>query len=757
MIGKVHRLVVIGTIVLVVARSAAAQGEPAPLQPNDLLREADKASPAVASILRELAVPDMTGDYARQVLERVDLLLKTADPLEGAWAAEKALRATLRFAQSQRQVDDTSAAATVQLSEKLPDVRRRLLQLLSKRADLGEALHWADIWLPLHTPESPVGDAVRALWVQNAQQILKAGQPAAARRVIERIDRTFADSPQAEPLRATLRERAASLLKQARDVGDAQAVPLLEQAVTVWPRLPGLRDELEKRQQAYQVLYVAVRELPEYLSPALAWTDSERQAVELIFEGLVQGRYEDKVGLQYRPSLAEHVGTGGGLRRPVALRRDVYWSDGERFTAGDVRHTVQLLTRSGQTPAALWRDLLEPPRLESDPFRLEVVQRQGLLQPWAPLRIKMLPQHAHGKPLSRADDVEFARQPVGTGPFQFQVRSGIDGTVYVVLQANPQFVRRGQTVPGGLREIRFVAWPDADAELSKPAPHLALDLHPAQAAALKRQGYADLRPLQVPRVWFLGFNHRRAPFANLNVRLALAHAIDRQGLLDRHFHTELAGATALAVTGPFPHGSWAAAPASRVPEDLYRPDEARGHARKWAKDYPRPEWTLKYPAGDRRLDTAFKELSEQVAKVLAGAGVQVTIRPLPLSPRQLQTAVREHDFDLVYHRLDAGDAPDVLWALFDPHADALAAGGSNFLGVEQDAKLQEALRAAMHHRHFAEVRDFMHSVHDRLYRTMPLVPLWQLPYIVAVHGKLRAPDLDPLAVLGDIANWKLSP
>src|SRR5262249_8360129 len=35
------------------------------------------------------------------------------------------------------------------------------------------------------------------------------------------------------------------------------------------------------------ILYVGVRSLPEFLSPATAWTDAERQAVELLFESLV--------------------------------------------------------------------------------------------------------------------------------------------------------------------------------------------------------------------------------------------------------------------------------------------------------------------------------------------------------------------------------------------------------------------------------------------------------------------------------------
>jgi ABC-type oligopeptide transport system substrate-binding subunit len=333
----------------------------------------------------------------------------------------------------------------------------------------------------------------------------------------------------------------------------------------------------------------------------------------------------------------------------------------------------------------------------------------------------------------------------------------VDGRVYVVLRANPNFVRHGQPAPGPIREIRFFAPKDADADLGQLPAHLILDPHPGQLAALRKQGYSDIRNLPVPRVWFLGVNHRRAAFANANVRLALAQAVDRKGLLDRHFRTDLPGATALTVNGPFPRGSWANSSASRVPEELFRAEDARAAARKAGKVVAKVEWSLKYPDGDPRLHAAFKELADQVAKVLAPADAKVVIRPTPLSPRELQKAIRELDFDLVYHHLDLPDSPLSLRPLFDPHADAVAPGGSNFLGYDQDADLQKFLSSAVHHREFAAVQRAMQDIHARLRETMPLIPLWQLPYPVAVHRKLRAPELDPLAVFGNVVKWKLIP
>jgi peptide/nickel transport system substrate-binding protein len=475
----------------------------------------------------------------------------------------------------------------------------------------------------------------------------------------------------------------------------------------------------------------------------------------LIFESLVRQRIDPKFGPHYRPALVESLPAEAGVRRPFALRRDVYWSDGERFTAADVRHTAQLLSRPGLPGGAEWRDLLDPPRLENDPFGLEIVYRRGLLDPWSALTFKVLPQRARGKPLTRADDPEFARQPLGTGPYQWQGRGAGDGRVYIVLRANPYYPPRKPEESWPIREIRFFAW-QGDGELKPPLPHLVLDASPAQAAALKKHSYGAPRRLPMQRVWFLAVNHRRAALANVHLRLALSEAVDRKSLLARHLGGEPTMSSAVSANGPFPRGSWAECPAPRVPVELYRPEDARASARKAAKEFSKVEWTLKYPDGDPRLHAAFAELAEHVKKTLAAADVELVLRPVPLSPRKLQEAVRDRDFDLAYLHVDQADNPAELWPLFDPDPKAVEPGGSSFLGFH-DAALQSLLRSASHHRHFPLVRGLMHDVHARLTETMPLIPLWQLPYTVAIHEKLRVPEIDPHAVFANVLEWKLSP
>src|SRR5437868_5595197 len=105
---------------LPLGRCSATPDEPAPLMPADLLREADKSPRPIADILRPLAEP--SDPYDQQVLAAVSKLLKVEDAKEGAWAAEKALRAGLRYLQSRKSGDSE------RLGNELLEVRRRLLK-----------------------------------------------------------------------------------------------------------------------------------------------------------------------------------------------------------------------------------------------------------------------------------------------------------------------------------------------------------------------------------------------------------------------------------------------------------------------------------------------------------------------------------------------------------------------------------------------------------------------------------------------------
>jgi ABC-type transport system substrate-binding protein len=562
-------------------------------------------------------------------------------------------------------------------------------------------------------------------------------------------------------------------------LADGPARDKLAEALNSWPRLPGLRDAFLKREKKYQVLYVGVRQLPEFMSPATAWTDQEKQTLDLVFESLIAMTVDPVLGQRYEPRLALQLPAIESLKRRFALRRDAYWSDGERVTSPDIRHTVQLLSKAdlpGRIPS--WHDLIETPRVEQASFQIDFTLKQGIADPLALLSFPVLPQNFRGKALTRADDPDFAKAPVGSGPFVYLGQRQEAGRTLTVFAANPHYDRAANQPR--IREIRFFAWKDAkDLPDNLARSALLLDVPTDQLKSLKAKG-VSIRSLPRRRVEFLAINHQgsNGQLSNVHLRRALALAIDRDKILTDHFRggeielklLEIAGA-ALAIqllplragqaefhqpaNGPFPADSWACCSPPRVPANLFDAVRAKSHFRFAHKQLGEVKLTLKYPTGDPNVEGACKQLAGQIHRLAADSGARVTITPIGLVPHVLKDAIHRRDYDLVYHHLELDQEVLSLWPLFDPQADAVRPGGSNILGYDNDGKLASLFRAALDHRQFSVVQDLAHNIHAHLDAHMPLIPLWQLHYHVAVPANLATGSLDPARVFLHAAQWKL--
>src|SRR5207248_720303 len=126
---------------------------------------------------------------------------------------------------------------------------------------------------------------------------------------LQLLEKTFPNTPETEKIRGLLRDKANALFEEAqalRDQGKAdEAIAKLQTAETIYPFLPKLKDTRLRWNKEYPILFVGVAELPRYLDPARAYTDSEKQAVELLFEGLVKLAPYGHRGFRYEPGLAE--------------------------------------------------------------------------------------------------------------------------------------------------------------------------------------------------------------------------------------------------------------------------------------------------------------------------------------------------------------------------------------------------------------------------------------------------------------------
>jgi ABC-type transport system substrate-binding protein len=726
--------------------------------------------------------------YERRVLNEVAKFEQAAkDGTEASRLAgvEKVLAATLRFhvATRERPLQGTNRWDAVQtdVQRRLLETRRRLLSALAnaaaKPADWDEAVRFSERMLDTYPGDEGILAEVVKLRLRLAEREFAANNCAAARRELDWLEEHGPAVP-SDPeniLRGQLEKKAAGLLGEARATkDDAKALGLLKQARAIWPRLAGLEDELLRREGQYTILYVGVRRLPTALAPLLAVTDAELQALELLFERLVQPRPGEGGRLAYVPQLAAGPGTALDAGRSFSLVRKAYWSNGKRVTQADVLRSLQLMTNpdlpGGAARVADLADAIEPQPVEEDVFRVEFRYRRGLLDPLRPFAFPVMPADRQADP---AGLKAFAEKPVGSGPYVYRGTLRESGRECAVFKVNPYyFGRPGHKVPK-IREIRmFVSTdPVADFAAGKAPLHLLLDTPLATVGVLKKKG-VEVRTMASRRVFFLAVNCADPVLADANLRRALAHGIDRERLLDEHFRgarrlslgpvnlvpgasilraaTRLPGFTAhRTLNGPFPADTWANCADGRVPPAGQWYDPTR--ARKFLADSKQSavELQLKYPDDDPRVKAACEAMARQLRELGASAGCPISVTLVPLPPDRLREDLHAGNYQLAYWRFDFPDDAFSLSGLLDPRG--------NYFGYTNDGALASKLVKAANHRDFTYVKKYTHDLHFHLYETMPLIPLWQLDVMLAVHPNLTLPaTVDALRVFSNIEEWKLN-
>jgi peptide/nickel transport system substrate-binding protein len=703
--------------------------------------------------------------YEEWALNKVNEFLKTAGSdvnaltrLDRVTAGERALGAVTRFHESALASHTRDGSGWDQVQERL---RRSLfalelehLRLLADHDDWAKAVELVDRLGKLHGDQQTQEQLAQQLARMAESSYQQKNYPQARQRA-RVLEEQFPNAPAARSLEDQFQQRALALLNQARQKDEANdrpaAMQLLTLAEGLAPRLPGLRDYRLRLSNAYPTLLVGVHKLPEFFSPATAVADSEIQALELLFESLVK---------VHANSADAHESTGSGVERfepelsssnpeviPMGrrfhLRRDAYWSNGDRVTAADVNRTAHLLKSTGHDPS--WGELVEGPLPSADPFLASLRMHQGFLEPLSLMTFKILPASAN---LERLDDPDFARHPVGSGPFMLKPASEV-GTVTFI--ANPSYHRSDQPGLPQIREIRFIHSENPAIDFQKGGLHLLLDLPTEALQAIKSLDNVTYKTFRNRRIYFLAVNHRLSALQDVRLRKAIGYGVDRELILNTVYRSFLRGGTEVPhrpLNGPFPPDCWAAMPDLKPdPCDPPLAKKFANEARNGAAAAIRLK--LKYPDDDERTKLGCEAIRDQLAK----AGIEIEL--VPRAPQALLRDVeRDHDYELAYYHHDYADDRYWLWPLFNPRG---VNGGGNYLGYTNDSELESDFQTAMVHREFAKVQQALRSIHGTIARKMPLIPLWQLDTHVALHKDLTIPweDFDPLRVFSNVERWKL--
>jgi peptide/nickel transport system substrate-binding protein len=712
----------------------------------------------------------------RRYLSRHDQLVAAEQALDWAWNNHLSALATGKRngAEAWKPVGET-------LRRYLLDVRIAQLNNLAQTSDWDRAYlltrRLAELYKNPDEQALIAGPLTDLLRKALAGTDLSEDRLRDARRRLRRLYEDFPDSPVVVPIADALKQQGKALLEAAKGLvkdpkkaGEdaatlARCLDLLKQAEETWPELPGLRAYRIELTQVHPILKVAVRELPRYLSPTKATTDTERRAVEMLFEGLVKLSPDESGVMRYRPALAEGRPRVVPLGRQFQLPRNGTFSNGQALTAADVRYSFRQLREGGLqreggqqregVPMGLPRayaELLDNVDVGADSYQVTLTLRQGCLDPLVLATFKVVPD---GTGVERE---EFARRPVGSGPFTYEGTRSEGGREYAAFVANPSYgIRAGKSGLPHIQEIRLFQSSKPVEDLDKGAVKMALDLKATDVMELRKNPAKYHLLLPGPqvcnrRIYFLAVNHRKPILANPDVRRALNYAIDRDKILDTVYRGGLGRQVHKALNGPFPAGSWACSPkvAGRGEGSLdpYNPELAKALR---GKDTVKrvlagAQLTLKYPGGDPDLEKAMTLLRDQVK-----AGMDLTLELQKTDPQQLRIDVEETgSFELAYYSYDFPDQTYWLWPLLGPGKGS----NGNFLGFNHPL-IDAALRESTGHRDFARVQKSMQEMHEVLAQEVPLVPLWQLDPLLAWTKAVHPTPLDPLSVFTEVERWRL--
>ena len=267
-------------------------------------------------------------------------------------------------------------------------------------------------------------------------------------------------------------------------------------------------------------LVAAIAGEPDNLDPHVTTAYFSFQVLENVYDTLV----EPDASLEMQPALAESWTTSEDqLTWTFTLRDDVTWHDGSDFTADDVVYSFTRIMEEELSPS--WRFSAVESVTAVDESTVEITVTEP-----APNLLANIGGYK-GVAIVQEDNVEsgdVTTAPIGTGPFKLT-----DYTVgsSITLEANPDWYGGAPEV-GGV-EFRFISEPTtAIASLQSGEVHWTDNVPPQQVSSLSGGGDLELGQVGSNDYWYLALNQAQEPFDQVEVRQAIAYAIDREGITE---------------------------------------------------------------------------------------------------------------------------------------------------------------------------------------------------------------------------------
>jgi len=478
------------------------------------------------------------------------------------------------------------------------------------------------------------------------------------------------------------------------------------------------------------------------LIPLLASDSTSHGIAGMIFNGLI--KYDKDVNIV--GDLAESWEISkDGLVITFRLRKDVRWHDGRPFTAEDVLYTYRV-TVDPKTPTAYAGDFLKVKKAEVlDPHTFRATYDKPFAPALMSWSVGILPRHLlAGKDITTSS---FGRSPVGTGPYRF--KEWVTGQK-IVLVSNPDYFEGRPYIDGYIMRII----PDtATMFLELRANGIdRMGLTPLQYTRqtennLFRKNYNKFRYLSFAYT-YLGYNLKNPLFADKRVRQAIAHAVNRQEIIEG----VLLG-LGKPATGPYKPGTWAYNPnVHQYPYDKekakallaeagWRDADADGVIEKEGRPF---EFEILTNQGNEIR----AKCAEIIQRRLAEVGIQAKIRVVEWAAF-VNDFINKRKFDATILGWTIPMEPDLydVW-----HSSKTGPQELNFISYKNEevdgliVKARETFDQALRKRCYDRIQEILAEEQPYLFLYVPDA----LPII---HARIRGVETAPLGIGWNFIKW----
>nr|WP_156481031.1 ABC transporter substrate-binding protein [Variovorax sp. PAMC 28711] len=350
-------------------------------------------------------------------------------------------------------------------------------------------------------------------------------------------------------------------------------------------------------------------------------------------------RFDDKWNPQ--PYLAEKWTLApDGKSLTLNLRKDAVFHDGKPVTSADVAFSIMAIKANHPFTTMLGPvEKVETP----DPYTAIIrmsVPHPAIVLAMSPALCPILPKHIYDDGKDLKTHPRNAENVVGSGPFKLvEFKAG----QRIVLEKFDKFFLAGKPY---LDKVIFSISPDEQGMLLglergdfQMLPYMASSVNLRRVKANPNLNITDKGYDGIGSINWLAFNLERKPVSDVQVRKAIATAIDK------NFITKaLMGGFATPIDGPIVPGSPFAEPdLVKYPLDLKKANEmldAAGY--KAGADGSRFKLTIDYIPG---TDEQQKNVAEYMRSQLKKIGITVEVRASADFPTWAKR-IAAHDFDM---------------------------------------------------------------------------------------------------------------